>query len=252
MKTNKTLHNSKIWLQLYQNREYVYWFDNPKPSQINGYNQHHFQALELITSFFNKNQNGALVGIFGPMGSGKSALLLLLADRYKGEYQAYVHNYDRKRNGNCKVITSWGAGQTIDAYIYQSSQDLINKLNQLSDKTIVLIDEWNFCDDNKIKVSWMQELVKIIKAKKLLVAISSLDFSFKKEIWHNAQICLSSCDLAVVLSSRCTYENCNKPAIFTQLNINSVPASVKTKTIHVGKVTSEFPPRCSRHHELNE
>jgi dTMP kinase len=224
-----------------------FWYCNPKPSRQKGYNLHHFPALDRILKHIDNNPDGGLIGICGPMGSGKSALLILLSKKLT--YQAFYHKADQQRNGGKNCIKTWGSGEELKATCYEKIADLRKNIEKAKKGSVILIDEWQFSDSAKIKKDDLEKLKKLAQKQKIWLIISGLGYSFKRTIWDNTRHLISTADLMIVLTSRCSQENCSNPAIFTQLNIEGQPASLNTNLLMlVGKLSMNYYPKCEKHH----
>lgn len=188
----------------------------------------------------------------GTMGSGKTAMLILLSQILKIPFRAFYHQVDKHRNGYKNIIKSWGNKQALQAQQYKNLNDLIKTISQAPSKSLILIDEWQFCSQTKVVIKEMNKLTFIVKKLKLRLVISGLDFSFKRQIWPNTKPLLKIADLAIILTSRCSQLKCRQPAVFPQLNINNQPASITDKLVNVGNVDMQYFPKCGRHHQLKE
>ncbi len=227
----------------------AYWYSDPSESKQKGYNQHHFPALKRIIDYIEAHPNGGIIGICGPMGSGKTALLLLLSSVKKLRIQAFTHQKDMQRTSDKAVIKSWGSGKEYPAQVYKDLSDLETYLHDVKPGTVVLIDEWHFCDRAKVDASEFRSLIKIINEKRITLVIAGLDFSYKRIQWENNRALFGHADLMLVLSARCSEPQCQNPAIFTQLNLDDKPASFNSDALMlVGKVSYNYFPKCEKHH----
>ena len=190
--------------------------------------------------------------LVGTMGSGKTAMLILLSQILQIPFQAFYHQADKNRNGYKNIIKSWGNKQALSARQYESLNDLVKVISQAPPKSLILIDEWQFCSDTKVAIKEMNKLTFMVKKLKLRLVVSGLDFSFKRQVWPNTKPLLKVSDLAIVLTSRCSQPKCQEPAFFPQLNINGQPASLKDNSVNIGNVNMQYFPKCGRHHQLKE
>jgi thymidine kinase len=238
--------------ELYKYCKKGFWFANPKECiGYSGFNCHHFTMADMIYSHISKNP-GSIVSVFGPMGSGKSAVLVMLYELLDKKVFAFYHKKDSSRNGSKKVISTWGCGKTIPAEGYLRCKDLIEKISDLKNGSVVLIDEWQFCDECKVMGKDLAKLAALAKEKKISLVISALDFSFKREPWVNSEMLVAVSDLVMVLTARCSYKDCKNPAVFTELLLDGEAASLSDDLVHIGKVAMEFFPKCCLHHRLKE
>ena len=238
---------------LYRQHPQTYLFIDPLPDKkFPGLNRHHQTAAALIKKNFSASANGSIVSIMGTMGSGKTAMLILLTQILKIPFQAFYHQADKNRNGHKNIIKSWGNKQALPARQYENLKDLIKAITKAPSKSLILIDEWQFCSCTKVAIKEMNKLTFMAKKLKLRLVVSGLDFSFKRQIWPNTKPLLKISDLAMVLTSRCSQPKCQEPAVFPQLNINGQPASIADKLVNVGNVNMQYFPKCGRHHQLKE
>lgn len=238
---------------LYRNHPKTYFFTDPLPDKnFPGLNRHHKTAAALIKKNFSTTASGSIVSIMGTMGSGKTAMLILLTQILKIPFQAFYHQADKNRNGHKNIIKSWGNKQALPARQYENLKDLIKTITKAPSKSLVLIDEWQFCSNTKVVIKEMNKLTSIVKKLKLRLVVSGLDFSFKRQIWPNTKPLLKRADLAMVLTSRCSQPKCQEPAFFPQLNINGQPASLKDNSVNIGNVNMKYFPKCGLHHQLKE
>ena len=238
---------------LYRNHPKVYLFTDPLPDKnFPGLNRHHQTAAALIKKNFSETVNGGIVSIMGTMGSGKTAMLILLSQILKIPFRSFYHQADKHRNGHKNIIKSWGNKQVLPARQYENLKDLIKEIAKAPSKSLILIDEWQFCSNTKVVIKEMNKLTSVVKKLKLRLVVSGLDFSFKRQVWQNTKPLLEIADLAIVLTSRCSQPKCRQPAFFPQLNINGQPASLRDNSVNIGNVNMQYFPKCGRHHQLKE
>jgi len=231
---------------------------DPVATSHPGYNfNQHAAQREIMAEIYGaqKKQEGLLVGVLGPMGGGKTAVLYLLAEAFKKENETVFplyHKFDRERTGGEDVILTHGNGKELEATSYETASDLRRMLSELKRGTIVLIDEYQFIKESDDFQT--EELKKLIKELGLQVVFGSLDTDFKREIWLEAGRLVQAADSVCVLTARCSHlDYCDIPATLTQLNVDGKPASRELDVVQIGKVTKKmFAPMCGGHHRLEE
>lgn len=188
-----------------------------------------------------------LVGIVGPMFSGKTTELMRLVDRAKHAYlcvQLFKPAIDN-RWGKGDAIRSH-TGDELEAVPLRFSNDIFKVLN--SDTQMVAIDEIQFFDSGIVSV--VERLVEELGVE---VVFAGLPLDFKGETFGSMGELLTRATGIRSLSAICQYEKkgevCGKDATRTQRLVNGVPAKYTDPIILVG-ASDSYTARCVLHHEV--
>jgi len=206
-----------------------------------GINQNQLEALDLIMATiveFGRRNKGVTIADFGPMFSGKTVVLCLLAKELEGkDFKVYKHQLDLTRTGP-KLVNQTGDIWT-EADLYESISDI--------DKTkeILLIDEFQF--NTVDNADAIKEFLQKRKEAGLVTVISKLDFNYRRDPWKTTRILLPHFNQIFVLRARC--EDCGGLAQFPQRNIKGAPAHVDAPEILVG-AEEYYQSKCGRCHEV--
>lgn len=191
-----------------------------------GVNQNQLEAArEILTTLttYEKKREGSLLGIFGPMASGKTTVVCLLGERLsKKDHDIYKHKLDLSRTGK-KLVNHSGRIYT-HAKFFEKISDFD------SSKKILIIDEFQFFTSEKPAA--VKAFLKKRKSEGKHTIISQLDFNYRREPWETTRVILPLLDYSFVLRARCSL--CRQPAEFSQRNVNGKPAHINDPEIVVG------------------
>lgn len=87
--------------------------------------------------------NGGVVALIGPTGVGKTTTVAKLAARYAlrhGQNQVALISVDNYRIGGHEQLLTYGRILGVTAYTVESEEELHNKINDLVDKRLIIID----------------------------------------------------------------------------------------------------------------
>lgn len=206
-----------------------------------GVNQNQLDAVELITTEIahaEAGNQGAVIGLFGPMAAGKTTVACLLGERLEEEgrsYEVYKHAQDLLRTGS-RLVNHTGDVFT-EAALYETREDFDSRAE------ISIIDELQFSKDPGAIKQFLEER----RERGLHSIIALLDFNFRREPWKNAEILIPNLDKILVLRARCT--SCGQAAEFTQRNINGQPAHVDDQEVIVG-AEELYLAMCGKCHQV--
>lgn len=87
--------------------------------------------------------HGGIVALIGPTGVGKTTTVAKLAARYAlrhGQNQVALISIDSYRIGGHEQLLTYGRILGVAAYTVESQEELHNKINDLSDKRLIIVD----------------------------------------------------------------------------------------------------------------
>lgn len=220
---SKMTHPPEI-TTLYSLKKTVFFNDFKQAKS--GVNRNQLEATKkILTTLANyeKRRKGSLLGIFGPMASGKTTVVCLLGERFnKKDHNIYKHKLDLARTGK-KLINHSGK-------IYTQAK-LFEKISDFdSSKKILIIDEFQFFTSGKPTA--VKSFLRKRKREGKHTIISQLDFNYRRDPWETTRIILPLLDYSFVLRARCSL--CGQPAEFSQRNVNGKPAHINDPELFVG------------------
>lgn len=235
---SKMIHPSEI-IALYSLKKAVFFNDFKQAKS--GVNQNQLKATKktlTILADYEKRGKGSLLGIFGPMASGKTTVVCLLGERFdKKDHNIYKHKLDLTRTGN-RLVNHSGK-------IYTQAK-LFEKISDFdSSKKILIIDEFQFFTSGK--PSMIKSFLRKRKKEGKHTIISQLDFNYRRDPWETTRIILPLLDYSFVLRARCSL--CGQPAEFTQRNVNGKPAHINDPELIVG-AEELYLAACKRCHQV--
>lgn len=188
-----------------------------------------------------KNINGHIEVICGPMYAGKSEELIRKLNRLviaKFDLICFKPKIDTRstdefvsRNG--KKFKSITIAQPIEIFNY---------LSKTSAK-IIAIDEVQFFDESIV------EIAKFLSKNGYCLILSGLDKDFKGNPFGPIPQLLSIADKVHKLTAVCTV--CGSDALYTQRLVNNVPAKPDDQLILIGDNES-YEARCRIHFEYDD
>jgi thymidine kinase len=188
---------------------------------------------ELMT-FANKNKQGSLEVICGPMFSGKSEELIRRLRRAaiaKHTVIAFKHAFDNRQNTE-KVLSH--NGNTFDAYATADVQSILTYALQ-PHISVVGIDEVQFYTQEIIAA-----ICTLIDAGKKVI-VSGLNLDFRGIPFGPMSILLPIADSVTKLTAICI--PCGSDASFSQRLVNGNPAKCDDPIILIGAKES-YQARC--------
>lgn len=174
---------------------------------------------------------------YGPMYSGKSALLIKdILNNISTPKLVFKPIGDVR---STKVYTR--EGLEFEAIGVNSSDEIPQHIQSIWLEK-VYIDELNFFDEGLVKV------VQDILNQGVDVIISGLDTDFRTELFPAAEKLIEMADVGVRLKAKC--HKCGKPSSWTARYIDGVPASKDAPTILSDKAQDnvEYKTLCTECH----
>jgi thymidine kinase len=198
-----------------------------------------------------------IVGLGGPMFSGKTRELLLIAEREKlagRNVQVFKPAIDDRGEGNDKIVSRFSAKKECEAIPISEPVNLFSKLKE--DTEVVIIDEAQFFDQKNGKgVYEIVRVVREVSRSGVIVYFAGLVRDFRREpfgpmpdLMANAQEILLLC--AVCNKMLDNGKICGAPASETQRYIGGKPASYDDPIVIVGDAKEGYAARCLKHHEI--
>ena len=187
-----------------------------------------------------------IVGIVGPMGSGKTSALLSRVERREyAEQRVVVYKP--------KLDDRWGETQKVvsrrniehEAIAVESPQEILQSVMEC-EPTAVAIDEIQFFSEDIV------DIVEEIANLGIDVYWAGLPLDFRGETFGSVPELLAKSTNIISLTAVCTFrengEICGENASRTQRLINGEPAPYDSPLIQIGD--QEYNARCIEHHQV--
>lgn len=188
----------------------------------------------MIQSNFNRQPNGRLEVICGPMFSGKSEeLIRRLRRAHIGKQNVITFKHTLDNRHSFESIASH-SGQKIDAQAIDNPLSILHYVDQ-GNINVIGIDEVQFFPATIISV--IEELV--MRGKRVVTA--GLDLDFRGIPFGSMPILLALADEVLKLKAICTA--CGAEAHFSQRFIDGKPAKYDDPIILIG-AQEAYQPRC--------